>query len=181
LKAPVNRLFTAVVPLIAVFLLFSTAAYAAGNFAPQAEVGDTRVLELAFFSAKPTGRGVVLSWRTGPESNLQGFNVYRAQGASEWERLNPELIVATGGLSERNDYAWTDASAKAGQSYFYRLEHLTGDGSLVDYEPLRVKAGAPLRLGLNELDGRTLATLWPAMLGALVAVGGFSLVNRRRS
>lgn len=176
-SAPVNRLFAAVVPLIAVFLLFSTAVYAAGNVTQDSASG----LDLAFFSAKPTARGVVLTWRTGPETNLKGFNVYRALGAGSWEKLNNELIVATGGLAERNDYAWTDAATTAGQSYFYRLEHLTADGQALSHEPLRVKAGAPLRLGLNELTGEKLLGLLPAALGAIVAVGGFSLFNRRRS
>ena len=79
---------------------------------------------LESFTADVGPAGVVLKWQTVSDINTRGFNVYR--GGSEtgpWTKLNDaEDTSPTSGSTTGNTYAFTDTTAEAGATYWYRLK-----------------------------------------------------------
>jgi hypothetical protein len=76
-----------------------------------------------FFIPEFSTEGVVLRWSIDDGVTLQGFNVYRSLGPEEnFERINENLIGVDGG----NTY--TDEDVTPGETYWYRLGAVDGDG-----------------------------------------------------
>ena len=67
--------------------------------------------------ARPVG------WRTGAETDLAGFNVYRGTA-----KLNRFLIAARGAATGAA-YRFVDRTARAAKTYRYRLQLVGRDGS----------------------------------------------------
>lgn len=97
------------------------------------EVGYQYVLKTFFaqyvsvaitaFNAHYTEEGVRLEWEIGFAEGLEGFNVYRAKGASgEFTRLNNELI------SIEKEYTYLDNRIRPGVSYAYHIGAVDSDG-----------------------------------------------------
>ena len=67
-------------------------------------------------SVASAGGVVSVFWSAGPERDLVGYNVYRAQGepapGTRWARLNDQPVTRT---------TFRDERARTGQRYFYRL------------------------------------------------------------
>jgi len=99
--------------------------WAVGNDAPTSAV-------LISFKAKLTPKNKVkLTWETGTETTLLGFNVYRQTvGAKKWIKVNLSQINAQnpGGITGAK-YVYSDKTAKPGKTYRYKLEVLYTDGS----------------------------------------------------
>jgi hypothetical protein len=84
-------------------------------------------VRLASLSAKRTPAGVAVSWRTGAETNVLGFDLWRrADTAGRWTKLNARLIRTHGPGSA---YRYLDRTARPGIRYAYKLETLRLDGS----------------------------------------------------
>lgn len=79
------------------------------------------------FVAKAQGRRVTLTWRTGSEAEVLGFNVWRV-GSGSSHRVNRALIRAKGQLGGAT-YRVVDRSARRGVPYRYRLQLVRPDGS----------------------------------------------------
>jgi hypothetical protein len=76
------------------------------------------------FSVHRTDSGVSVTWRTGSEVGIIGFNVWRSG-----TRLNPRAIAAR--ASQGATYRFIDRSSKSGASAVYRLELILRDGRRV--------------------------------------------------
>jgi hypothetical protein len=82
------------------------------------------------FAATRAASGVTLSWTTGSEVGIAGFNVWRSTRADDGlTKLNSTLIVAKNpsGLAGAT-YSFNDGSPGADGPYFYRLEVIGTDG-----------------------------------------------------
>jgi hypothetical protein len=89
-------------------------------------VGGPTAVTVTRFSARQTGRGVLIRWQTGAESQILGFNVYRTR-AGRLEKVNLVLVPARGG-SFGAMYAFLDRNgARTGSAY--RLQVVGLDGS----------------------------------------------------
>jgi hypothetical protein len=116
---------------------FST--WAVGNDAPTA-------VTLTNFSAKAktnkSGKQVVLlKWETGNESNVVGFNLYRATKKNgTYEQLNKELLPAKhpGELGGAR-YKRTNNKTQAGETYFYKLEIVLANGTREWSDVIKIK------------------------------------------
>jgi glucose/arabinose dehydrogenase len=83
------------------------------------------------FRAKRSSRGVVLTWRSEPNLQVLGFNLYRVDRGAR-VRLNRELIVA----EMRSRYSYTDRRpARAGR---YLLQVVFANGTRTWIGPLAV-------------------------------------------
>lgn len=91
---------------------------------------------LASASATRTRRGVAVRWRTGSETQVLGFNVYREQ-AGRRVRLNRTLIASGSSLSGR-EYVFADRSAPAGRLHYW-LQTVSLDGTKSWRGPLAVR------------------------------------------
>lgn len=78
------------------------------------------------FAARRTRSGVRLTWRTGSETAIAGFELYRERGRTR-VRLAPRLIDASGGTAGRA-YSWLAPRPPEGRDWTYRLRvvHTSG-------------------------------------------------------
>ena len=84
---------------------------------------------LSHFRAEHTDTGVVLKWTTESEVDNAGFYIYRsATKEGEFKVVNPSMIRGAGTTGERNEYTWTDTTAKPNTVYYYRIEDVSHAG-----------------------------------------------------
>ena len=90
--------------------------------------GPTGV-QIASFLATRVPAGVKLTWRSGSEASLAGFNLYRSEAGTS-VRLNKHLVRAkASGTSRGASYSFLDPTARRGVHYTYRLETVGLDGT----------------------------------------------------
>lgn len=93
--------------------------------------------EILSFEARPVGSRVALSWTTGPEAGLLGFNVSRATSPDgPWSPVNAALIPAQGSAAEGRRYDLVDAPGAG--TFNYRLEVLHDRGAPSWHGPVAV-------------------------------------------
>jgi predicted extracellular nuclease len=82
---------------------------------------------------KPFHGALQLKWETANEANLLGFNVYRSTSPNgERQQLNTSLIPAQAvGLPYGASYEFMDASVLGGQTYYYWVEIVEKDGTVL--------------------------------------------------
>ena len=86
-------------------------------------------VSLTSFTAARTKRGVELKWRTGAETELLGFDVFRFSAGKPMAKVNRKLIPAKGAASSRGAvYRLLDRRARAGRAATYRLRAATIEG-----------------------------------------------------
>ena len=84
---------------------------------------------LSHFSAEHTDAGIILKWTTESEVDNAGFYIYRSKTKDgEFKVVNTELIQGAGTIGERNEYTWTDTTAKPNTVYYYRIEDVSHAG-----------------------------------------------------
>ncbi len=115
--------------------------------------GEPLPVNLSYFRAEHTDAGVVLNWTTESEVDNAGFYIYRSQTKDgEFNVVNPTMIQGAGTIGERNEYTWTDTTAKPNTVYYYRIEDVSHAGER--------KQSATVRLrGLVSASGK-FTTRW---------------------
>lgn len=91
--------------------------------------GSPTAVNVRDFTGQAVPGRVVLRWRTGAETNLLGFVVYRSDRARKL-RVNQKLIAAKGN-AQGAAYRLVDRRIRPGISYTYRLQVVRRDGSRV--------------------------------------------------
>ena len=91
--------------------------------------GKPLPVELSQFSARFVKDEVVINWTTESELNNAGFNVLRSTSRTKnFRPINPKLIQGAGTTGERNEYTWTDTTAKPNTVYYYQIEDVSHAG-----------------------------------------------------
>ena len=91
--------------------------------------GKPLPVELSHFSARFVKDEVVINWTTESELNNAGFNVLRSTSRTKnFRPINPKLIQGAGTTGERNEYTWTDTTAKPNTVYYYQIEDVSHAG-----------------------------------------------------
>lgn len=102
---------------------------------------------------------IKIDWETETEINTAGFNVYRSETAdSDYERINPELILSKGNATSGAEYNFTDTDVIAGQTYFYQLEDVELDNTaerhpVIEYTAPLVEWWVPVVAALSIICG----------------------------
>ena len=110
-------------------------------------------VELSKFRAVLKGTSVVLSWTTESELDNAGFYIYRSQSKDgEFKVVNPTMVQGAGTTSERNEYTWTDTTAKPNTVYYYQIEDVSHAGERQRLATVRMR-------GLVSASGK-LMTKW---------------------
>ena len=88
-------------------------------------------VDLVDFNAISLSPDIRLSWRSVQETDLIGFNLFRAEALDGPQlKINPELIPAINpGQLQGNDYQYLDANAEVGKMYYYWVEWVGVGGS----------------------------------------------------
>jgi hypothetical protein len=111
---------------------------------PEPRTEKPNIAVLLNFEAHQTRADYVrLTWETGSEPNLLGFNVYRKLKSSEtWVKLNDQLIPSQnpGGLTGAA-YKFLDKAVQLQKTYHYQLELVStfGYSEWSDVIKLRVR------------------------------------------
>jgi hypothetical protein len=113
------------------------------------------LVSLAFFTAAPLARGVLLSWQTASELDTAGFNLWRGDAADgPYGKVNEALIPARGGPTWGASYTFTDAPVVAGATYYYKLEEVDVYGQSAFHGPTVVTVGMAQGRSYLPLVGR---------------------------
>ena len=115
--------------------------------------GEPLPVNLSHFRAELIDAGVMLKWITESEVDNAGFYIYRSETKdSEFKVVNPTLIQGAGTTSERNEYTWTDTTAKPNVAYYYQIEDISHAGVRKQLATVRMR-------GLVSATGK-LTTKW---------------------
>ncbi len=95
---------------------------------------------LSYFQAENTDAGVVLKWTTESELDNAGFYIYRSLTKDgKFKVVNPTMIRGAGTTGERNEYTWTDTTAKPNTVYYYRIEDVSHAGEREKLATVRLR------------------------------------------
>ena len=115
--------------------------------------GKLLPVNLSHFRAEHTEAGVILNWTTESEVDNAGFYIYRSEKRTgEFKVVNLKMIQGTGTTGERNEYTWTDTTAKPNTVYYYRIEDVSLAGGREQLATVRLR-------GLASAKGK-LITSW---------------------
>ncbi len=96
------------------------------RFRYSAQIDPLYPFDLASFSALPSPGGITLQWATSRETDVLGWNVYRAtQPGGPFVRLNEMPLPSGADTLEETDYLYQDSSIQPRHRYFYRVEAIT--------------------------------------------------------
>lgn len=112
--------------------------------------------QVVHISAVPdeANSSIMLSWKSQRETNLSGYDVYRATdigGApGVFTKINTSLIAGAGTeaaeiakVNNRHHYSITDTNLTVGETYWYRIDHSSIDGYVVEEPAYPVSLGTP--------------------------------------
>ncbi len=123
---------------------------------PGYTLGGILPVTLSSFSAEHTDTGVVLKWTTESEIDNAGFYIYRSETKNgEFKVVNLTMVQGAGTTGERNEYTWTDTTAKSNTGYYYRIEDVSFAGVQDQLATVRTR-------GLVSASGK-LTTRWAGM------------------
>ncbi len=115
--------------------------------------GEPLPVNLSHFRAEHTDAGVILKWTTESEVDNAGFYIYRSQTRDgEFKVVNQSIIQGAGTTGKRNEYTWTDTTAKPHTVYYYRIEDMSHAGVQEELATVRLR-------GLISARGK-LTTSW---------------------
>ena len=104
-----------------------------------------RFLVLLFVSLVASGctAPVRVEWITETEMNTAGFNLYRGESVDGPfdVKVNEQLIPPAADPLTGGKYQYVDKTAKAGITYYYRLEEVERNGGTNNFGPISVRAG----------------------------------------
>ena len=86
---------------------------------------------------------VRVEWSTETEMNTAGFNLYRGESADGPfdVKVNDQLIPPAADPLTGGKYQYVDKTARAGVTYYYRLEEVERNGGTNNFGPISVRAG----------------------------------------
>ena len=115
--------------------------------------GEPLPVTLSNFRAAHNGYGVILNWTTESEVDNAGFYIYRSETKDgEFKVVTPTMIQGAGTTGERNEYTWTDTTAKPNTVYYYQIEDVSHAGKRKRLATVRLR-------GLVSARGK-LTTTW---------------------
>ena len=120
------------------------------------KLGVALPVTLSYFRAEHTAAGVVLKWTTESEIDNAGFYILRSETKDgEFKVVNPKLIQGAGTTGERNEYTWTDSTAKPNTVYYYQIEDVSHAGDRKQLATVRLR-------GLVSASGK-FTTRWAGL------------------
>ena len=142
---------------------------------------------LIAFTATPDTDAIVLEWETASELDNLGFNLYRSESTNgERLPLNTTLIPSQNpGSAWGANYQFTDEAVIKGTTYYYWLENLDIDGTVILHGPVRAAtSNTPNAITLASFaaskNARPVAAAWGAWTGLCAIAAGALLTRRRR-
>lgn len=104
-------------------------------------------VELASFSATPSGTGILLSWSTASEVNNRGFDIERCSSGTEWKTIG--FVEGNGTSNSPRSYSFVDARPDGG-TVQYRLKQIDNDGTVEYSSTVEITTHQPSRFSLEQ-------------------------------
>lgn len=129
------------------------AQYMAGD--PNAQTQVVHILA----TPDEVNQSIEVSWKSQRETNLIGYDVYRATDVGGapgvFEKITASTILGTGTaeiakVNNRNHYSITDTNLTIGETYWYRINHSSSDGYVVEEPAYPVSLGTPRAIAYLE-------------------------------
>jgi hypothetical protein len=97
------------------------------------------------FKAQAQGAAVQLAWTTATEVSNAGFHVLRSTSANgSYTQITASIIPSKClGCVTGASYSFTDSSASAGQTYYYKLQSVDSRGATHQFGPVSAGSSAP--------------------------------------
>ncbi len=139
------------------------------------------------FGAASQSDHILVTWETSSEIDHLGFNLLRGASASEPDtQLNSALIPSQApGSPTGFAYSWQDRLAlESGTTYYYWLEIVGMDGSVVRDGPISATFEAPMVVTLSDLQAnsaRQPLPVWLWAVGAVAVCGAGGLMSRKKA
>lgn len=103
------------------------------------EEGGTLPVELSAFTISLTPQNEVkLQWATQSETNVMGFQIYRATVNDLEQSQKISSMISATNTSQMQNYLWIDKENLASGRYYYWLESVDYDGSSDYYGPVNI-------------------------------------------
>jgi len=97
---------------------------------------------LTSMSAYAKNHSVIITWITESEVNNLGFILERSEGDGIWIQVasykTHDALKGQVNISNRTEYAFTDAHVESGKEYFYRLSDVSTTGKVIRHTPISV-------------------------------------------
>ncbi len=107
---------------------------------PAYTLGGILPVTLSRFQAEQTKTGVIIKWTTESEVDNAGFYIYRSETRDgAFKVVNTTMIQGVGTTGERNEYTWTDTTAKTNTVYYYRIEDVSHAGEREQLATVRLR------------------------------------------
>ena len=101
------------------------------------------LLLVILFALSGCAAPVRIEWSTETEMNTAGFNLYRSESAGGPfdVKVNEQLVPPATDPLTGGQYQYIDKTARAGVTYYYRLEEVERNGGTNNFGPISVQAG----------------------------------------
>lgn len=112
-------------------------------------VPPTASILLNFSGVRKNQNRILLTWQTGTETNIIGFNLYRATKKAngtfgKFVSLNSKLIPAKNvGKIQGASYRFTDDKVMPANTYQYKINVIRADNQIADTKTIKVKVISP--------------------------------------
>lgn len=131
----------------------------AGGWNTSTGLGETTLpVELSSFTVSAASNGARLQWVSQSESDLLGYNVYRAEQENFATALQISALIEATNTSQSKVYLYTDTGLQANVTYYYWLTAIEYSGISQVFGPIHVTLGdteyipeVPVKTGLDQL------------------------------
>jgi len=97
-------------------------------------------VELTAFTATVNDGAVILNWTTQTETENYGFHVYRSQFEDrDYVKITQSIIPGAGSSEVVHHYSYTDATAEASKTYYYKLASIDYNGNVEYHGPISTR------------------------------------------
>jgi hypothetical protein len=124
--------------------------------APDGEVEDYAIdvlipVEIAAFEVISVEGMVKISWSTFTETENLGFRIFRSESEyGQYKIITQEMIPGAGNSANKKSYKYVDDTAKAGETYFYKLADYSLRGDKRMHKPVKVFVELPSEHSLKQ-------------------------------
>lgn len=110
---------------------------------------DTMIIpvELISFAAVVQNNNIILKWATATESNNYGFEIYRSNDLTNWEKIG--FVEGKGISSFISEYKFIDNVEISGK-YYYKLKQIDFDGSFNFTNHIEANISVPTNFKLSQ-------------------------------
>jgi len=133
---------------------------------------ETVPVELSSFTATLTAQNYVkLDWSTQSETDMLGYYILRNTVSDILTAKNLNILIPANNQSTEINYSYVDTDVEAPQTYYYWLQSVELNGSILTFNPVSVNVTQPPVDYIPPYEGQTaLLRIFPNPFGSNLAL-----------